>query len=94
MDPDLVLVLLICCFIGLLIWQIAWLTQKKDKVKLTLLEAASIIITIVAFLVFQVLPGEGFLPGFTWLFHAIVCCVAFLVYVIMAVITLISFKKR
>ena len=72
-----------------------WLVKERKRyVQLAFLEAGSLILSVVLVEVFDRLPGGGFMPGFTWLYHWLLSFMMAIIFGIMLAATLIIILYR
>lgn len=65
--------------------------QRSSFIRLMLVEAVCIVLSLFLSLYYDSLPGYGFMPGFTWLYLWIISFAMIFVFLLMLLITAIAF---
>jgi len=95
MSSEAVGILILAGYLVLFGVELVWLVKVRRRLGgLMLLEAGSFVLAVVLINVFERLPGGGFMPGFTWMYHYLLSWMMAIVYAVMLVITLIVFLWR
>ncbi len=95
MSSELVKVLLLSVYLALFCVELFWLVKVRRRLaRLMLFEMGSIVLAVVLIFVFERLPGGGFMPGFTWMYHYLLSWMMAIAYGVLLVITCIVFLWR
>ncbi|MGM9877910.1 MAG: hypothetical protein ACI33S_04590 [Bacilli bacterium] len=83
------LIIYILIFIFLIFNFVRCLKNKSKWIKLFIYEIIIIILSLVLFIYYNYLPGNGFMPGLTYLGETLISFLAMMLYIIIFVVTLV-----